>query len=159
VGSVLFLCALVCWAAYAVFGKRLLDRIPPVTTTAWMLLFGTLYQAPLAIWQLPDQSWSELAPINIVYVLLAAFCSLYLGYTLFYVAVANIGPTHAGIYTNLTPVFTLVFAVLIRHETIRTSQILGLAVILAGIALTRFPERNVPLSSPAGKATQRSLHE
>ena len=141
IGSALFIVALVCWAVYAVFGKKVLERTTPVVTTAWMLLFGTLYQAPLALWQAGSQSWARLDPLNIVFVIMAAFFSLYLGYTLFYFAISRMGPSKAGVYTNLTPVFTLIFAVLIRGETIRPVQILGLLVIMAGIAITKLPSR------------------
>ena len=39
--------------------------------------------------------------------------------------------------TNLTPVFTLILALLIRGETITIYQITGLIVIIAGITITR----------------------
>ena len=136
-GSLLFLVACLCFASYAVFGKPILDKIPPVKLMAWIMLFGTLYQLPLAIWQLPQQSWSELSGQNVFFVLLAAFQSQYVGYTLFYYAIAHLGPSKSGVYTNLTPVFTLIFAVLIRHENIELSQFAGFLVILAGIAVTK----------------------
>lgn len=136
-GALLMLVAGCCWAVYAVFGKKILDRYPPVITTAWMLLFGGLYQLPLAIWQLPRQSWASLSGQSILFVALSALLSLYTGYTLFYFAISRIGPARAGIYSNLTPVFTLIFASLIRGETIQTKHIIGLAVIIAGIAITK----------------------
>lgn len=136
-GAVLMLFACACWASYAVFGKRILEAYPPVVTTAWMLLFGGLYQLPLALRQLPGQSWTALSAQSILFVSLSAVLSLAAGYTLFYYAISRIGPARAGIYSNLTPVFTLVFASLIRGEAILPKHIIGLAVILAGIAATR----------------------
>jgi len=136
-GAVLMLFAGACWASYAVFGKKILDAYPPVVTTAWMLLFGGLYQLPLALWQLPGQSWTTLSAQSVLFVSLSAVLSLATGYTFFYYAVLRIGPARAGIYSNLTPVFTLVFASLIRGEVILPKHILGLAVILAGIAVTK----------------------
>jgi len=141
IGSFLFLCACLCFASYAVFGKPILDRIPPVILMAWILLFGTLYQLPLALWQLPHQSWSDLTGRNILYVFLAAILSQYIGYTLFYFSISRLGPSRSGVYTNLTPVFTLFFAVLIRGETIASVQIAGLAVIIAGIGITKIQRR------------------
>jgi len=144
-GAVLMLLAGACWASYAVFGKKILDAYPPVVTTAWMFLFGGLYQLPLAVWQLPDQSWSGLSGESILFVALSAVFSLYTGYTLFYYAVSRIGPARAGIYSNLTPVFTLAFASLIRGEEILPRHIIGLGVIVAGIAITKIRWRS---SSP-----------
>ena len=136
-GALLMLIAGCCWAVYAVFGKKILDRYPPVVTTAWMLLFGGLYQLPLALWQLPHQSWTTLSAQSILFVALSAIFSLYTGYTLFYYAVLRIGPARSGIYSNLTPVFTLIFASLIRGEDILPKHIIGLAVIIIGIAVTK----------------------
>ena len=120
----------------------MLDKYPPVITTAWVMLFGSLFQLPLAVYQFPAQSWTALSPMNIFYVIISAFLSLYTGYTLFYWAISKIGPTKAGIYTNLTPIFTLIFASLIRNETIPVIKIAGLAVIIFGIFLTKIRPRN-----------------
>ena len=141
-GSLLMLFAIGCWSCYVVFGKRILDKYPPMLTTAWMLLFGSLYQLPLAFMQLPDQQWAELSGMNIFFVILSTVMSLYTGYTLFYYSVAKIGPAKAGVYTNLTPVFTVIFASLIRNETILLIHIIGLAVIILGIGITKIPSRN-----------------
>lgn len=136
-GSFLFFLGIICWACYAVFSKPILDIYPPITTTAWILLFGSLFQLPLALYQLPDQIWTELSGQNILFVIISAILSLYTGYTLFYYSVSKIGPVKAGIYTNLTPVFTLIFATTIRDETIRLIQITGLAVIVMGVFVTK----------------------
>jgi len=143
-GSLLMFFAVVCFAVYAVFGKRILDKYSPVTVTAWMLLFGALFQLPLALWQLPQQSWTDLSGMNILYVILAALLSQYIGYTLFYYSISRIGPARTGVYHNLTPVFTLIFASLIRHEKILSIQIAGLSVIIAGIVITKIRKYEKP---------------
>ena len=136
-GSLLFFLAVICWACYAVFAKPILEKYPPDITIAWVLLFGSLYMLPLALYQLPDQSWVTLSRQSILFVIISAIFSLYTGYTLFYYSISKIGPAKAGIYTNLTPVFTLIFATTIRDETIRMIQVLGLAVIITGIFVTK----------------------
>jgi len=136
-GSFLFFLGVICWACYTVFGKPILEMYPPVITTAWILLFGSFFQLPLALYQLPDQMWSELSGQSILFVIISALLSLYTGYSLFYYSVLKIGPVRTGIYTNLTPVFTLIFAATIRDETIRLIQIIGLAIIISGIFVTK----------------------
>lgn len=145
-GSFLMFLAVVCFACYAVFGKRILDKYSPVTVTAWMLLFGSLYQLPLALWQLPQQSWTDLSGMNIIYVIMATLLAQYTGYTLFYYSISRIGPARTGVYSNLTPVFTLIFASLIRHEKILPIQIAGLTVIIAGILITKIRKHEKPRS-------------
>lgn len=136
-GSVLFVLACLCFASYAVFGKPVLDRIPPVTLMAWILLFGTLYQIPLALWQVPMQSWTTITGQNVLYMFLAAILSQYVGYTLFYYSISRLGPSKSGIYSNLTPFFTLVFAVIMRGEQILPVHIAGFLAIVTGIGITK----------------------
>ena len=140
-GSFLMMLATLCWASYAVFAKPVLDALPPIVVTAWMLIYGAVFQLPLAVHQLPAMQWEALTGINIFYVFASALLSLYSGYTLFLYAISHIGPARSGVYINLTPVFTLLLAVVVRHEAIRTVQIAGLAVILAGIAITKIRTR------------------
>ena len=102
-----------------------------------MLLLGGLYQLPLAIHQLPAQSWTGLSGESILFVALSAVFSLYTGYTLFYYAISRIGPARAGIYSNLTLVFTLALASRIRGAAILPRHIIGLAGIVAGLANTK----------------------
>ena len=149
-GSVLFFIAILCWAYYSAFAKPVLDKYPPIITTAWIMLFGSLFQLPLAIYQLPAQSWEALSGMNIFYVIISAILSLYTGYTLFYWAISKIGPTKAGIYTNLTPIFTLIFASLIRNETIPAIKIIGLTVIIIGILVTKIRPRIVAAEAEIG---------
>ncbi|MFC1490545.1 DMT family transporter, partial [Candidatus Latescibacterota bacterium] len=136
-GSLLFFIGLFCWAFYVVYSKPILDRHSAITITAWVLFFGSVFQLPLAIYQLPNQTWAELSPLNILFVATSAVLSLYIGYTLFYYSLSRIGPAKAGIYTNLIPVFTLIFAVMIRGESIRITQIIGLVIIVSGILVTK----------------------
>ena len=137
IGSLLFFCALLCWAGYTVFSKRILETISPIVTTAWVLIFAAIYQLPLALWQFPRQSWTEVSCTNILFVILSALLSLYTGYTLLFYAISRMGPSRTGVYTNLTPVFTLIFAVLIRGEQILPVQIIGLTIIIIGIGITK----------------------
>ncbi len=136
-GALLFVFSVFCWACYGVFGKPVLDKYPPVITTAWVLTFGSLYQAPFAAWQVGLQEWGAVSGTSVLLVLLSALLSLYTGYTLFYYAVSRIGPTRTGIFLNLTPIFTLIFASLLRHEAIRAVQIAGLTVIITGIFVAK----------------------
>jgi len=49
----------------------------------------------------------------------------------------KIGPSRVGVYTNLSPVFTLLLAALVRGETITAAHVAGLIVIIVGIAISR----------------------
>ena len=60
-----------------------------------------------------------------------------------YYSIKKIGPSRAGVYTNLTPVFTLLLAVLMRGEIITMLQIIGLGIIITGIGISRVKPKGI----------------
>ena len=50
-------------------------------------------------------------------------------------AVLALGPTRAGIFLNLTPVFAIAAAILLLGEALQGYHLLGVAMIAFGIAL------------------------
>ena len=54
-----------------------------------------------------------------------------------YTAVQRIGSSRTAIYSNLTPIVAMIVAAVWLGEPITRPQILGAALILSGIAVTR----------------------
>jgi len=141
IGDFLILCSSLFWAIHTVYGKKMLTFYSPLVTTVWVYLFTSLYQLPLVFSQLPNQTFSAVSPMNWFYLSVSTVCSIFLANSLYYYSINKIGPSRAGVYTNLTPVFTLILAVIIRGETISPLQIIGLLVIISGIAITKSDSR------------------
>ena len=137
-GDIIIILSCLCWAYYTVFAKKILNVYSPMLAIAWVYLLTSLYQLPFFFYQLPDQQWATISPVNWMNLGISIAGSLFIANTLYYYAIKNIGPTRTGIYTNLTPVFTLVLAVLIRGEHITPLQIFGFIVILSGIVISRY---------------------
>jgi drug/metabolite transporter (DMT)-like permease len=62
-------------------------------------------------------------------------------YVLNYQIIASEGATVASTVTYLLPVVAIVLGVLVLNETITANMIAGVALVLAGIALTRLQPR------------------
>ena len=60
-----------------------------------------------------------------------------LSYTIWYVAVRQIGSARTAAYSNLIPVVAMASAVLFLGEPTELRKVLGAAAVLAGVALTR----------------------
>ena len=56
----------------------------------------------------------------------------------FYEGIDKIGPSRTAIFINLQPVFATLIAVLIFHENISLSFIVGAIFVLSGIYLTNY---------------------
>jgi drug/metabolite transporter (DMT)-like permease len=137
-GDLLILLSCLFWAVYTVFGKRVLDTYNPVVAIAWIYLLTSIFQLPFFAAQLPGQSWTKVSPENWLNLGISCVGSLFLANSLYYYSIARIGPSLAGVYTNLTPVFTLFLAAFMRGEHITHLQVGGLLVIISGIAVANW---------------------
>jgi len=136
-GDMLIIASCIAWAAYTVFTKKITNFYKPLTAIAWVCLFASIYQIPLFLHQLPEQSWSTISALNWFNCAVSAVGAVAAANILYYYAIERIGPSRVGVYINLTPVFTLIFAVTLRDEVITQFQILGLVIVITGIAVAR----------------------
>jgi drug/metabolite transporter (DMT)-like permease len=136
-GDLMTFAATVCWACYVAFGAPVLRRHSPLRTATWAIGFGCLGMLPFALWQAADWNAASVHPWTLV---LLAYC------VVFPAAVANVvmfevvkvlGPARAMFFQFLVPAFALVTAAAFLGEAIVAGQLVGGAVILAGIAVTR----------------------
>ena len=139
IGDSLLLLSCLLWGFYTVMSKRLVRDYPPVVAIAWVFLFTSIYQFPLFLFQLRQQSWSTIAPITWLNLFIATFVSYALANAMYFYAIKQIGTIRTGIYTNLTPVFTVTLAWLLRGEEITLIKFIGLCIILSGVAITKIP--------------------
>jgi drug/metabolite transporter (DMT)-like permease len=95
-------------------------------------LAGVVILLPLALFQLPEEvpSWQALGSVAALGVLGTAIALLF-----FYRMLNRYGASRASLVTYLLPPTALVYGVLILDEAITLNAVLGLFLILAGVAL------------------------
>jgi drug/metabolite transporter (DMT)-like permease len=125
------------WAAYTVFSKPFLERLSPLKFSAVTVWFGTLVYVPLTAGDVAAVRWASVSWSAWVCVLLSSLFGFVLGYIIWYNSVKKVGNAKTAIYSNLTPVFTALFAAAFLGEVFRPAQLAGAAVILTGVYLTR----------------------
>lgn len=143
-GGLFLLAANFFWALYTVFSKPLLGRIPALKMAVLTTAFGTLFFLPFgipAVLRIPRGSVSAATWGAVAY---GAILAIVLGFYLYYRSVQKLGNTKTGIYSNLNPVFAVVFAALVLGEKITTLQVAGGAVVFLGLYLTRSGYRLFP---------------
>jgi drug/metabolite transporter (DMT)-like permease len=143
-GDLLTLGAALCWAVYTAWGAPILRRHSALRTTAWTTVFGALFLAPIGLAQLVVAGSSASGATVLDLAVLAAIA--YSGWlaagfpnVAVFHAVAILGPTRVTAYQYLVPAVTVVFAFFALHEPVRVGQIVGGAVIVAGILIMRRP--------------------
>jgi len=128
----------VLWAAYTVFSKPFLERLTPLQFSAVTVAFGAAAYFPMTVSDVVRIPWAAISMRAWASLLLSALFGLVLGYLIWYYSVQRVGNARTAIYSNLTPVLTAVFAWWILGEKMHPVQIVGAAVIFAGVYLTRF---------------------
>jgi drug/metabolite transporter (DMT)-like permease len=140
--------ATILWALYTVFSKSFLDKYSPLKFSAVTVSLGVLFYLPLTAGDVLAVPWARVSWIAWVCLLLSSLFGFVLGYIFWYYSVKKVGNAKTAIYSNLTPIFTAVFAAALLGDRIRSVQALGAAVILGGVYLTRAGYRFFIRSTP-----------
>jgi len=137
VGDLLTLVAAACWAIYTVFGATILRRHSPLVTTTWAIVAGTLFIAPLGIAQLATADLSGFGVPVILAILYSGTLAAGFANVIIFHGVKLLGPTRINAFQFLVPALAVVMAAVFLSEPIRPIQIVGGAIILAGVWLLR----------------------
>jgi drug/metabolite transporter (DMT)-like permease len=133
-GDLVMLGAMLVWALYT----GLLEKRPPLSAlsfTALTYTIAALVNAPLAAVEIGSGvhiAWSPASAAAIAYT--AIFPSL-LAYAFFNLSVEIIGPTRAGFFMHLVPMFTVLLAIVFLGEQPALYHAAGLSLILTGVWL------------------------
>ena len=147
-GDFLLLLSQVGWAAYTVYGKRVLARHSPTVATTTAYVLGSLMLLPLPIFTAglfpaPDLTSPVAWTIVGYQAILGSIAHVW-----WYEAVHLVGPSRSAVFLNLQPVVGVLLAWAMLGERIGLTGILGGAAVLAGVAFTTRRE-----SEPPSRAT------
>ena len=137
VGIALLLVALLCYAVATNIARPLQARYGALPTMLWVTTFGALWSLPFGIAAAPDSdfTWSAVGAL----VVLGAV-GTGLAFALFGVLLHRAGPVRGMIGIFFTPIVGLVLGVAFRDDEIHPIALAGMAVVIAGAALTSRPE-------------------
>jgi drug/metabolite transporter (DMT)-like permease len=138
---------MVCFALYSLWLRALPDDLNPVGLLGAQLLIAVLVLFPCFIWEYRTGHravWTHSSLLGICYVALVA--SL-LATFLYMAGVARVGPSRAGLFIHLIPVYGALLSALLLGETIHVYRVVGLAVILGGLVCSnREPTRGARMN-------------
>ncbi|MDM8086462.1 EamA family transporter [Cellulomonas cellasea] len=144
--------AAVALAAYYLLGERLMTRREPLTTHAWSMTFAALLWVVLQpLWTFPRGVLTQDAPLaGPLADVRAPMWLLVLGivvlgtavpYLLFLVGIRRLGAARAGLLGMSEPVAASAVAWVVLGEAMTAVQLIGAAVVLAGIGLAETSRR------------------
>ncbi len=135
-GDLLIVGSVLAWTMYSLLARRL--GTPPITATAVQATFAVVTMLPLiAVTGVSLPSSTE-GMLGLAYIVV--FPSM-AGYALWNIGAAGVGPSRAGIFLNLLPVFTVLIA-LGFGSALELPVVIGGVLVLAGVYLTLHQRRS-----------------
>lgn len=148
-GDLIVLIGMVFWAAYTVFLRMKPADLPGLAMLACCGVVGVAILFPLFLVEmLLLDGYVAFTPATIGAMLYLGIFPSFVGYVFWNRAVAEVGSNVAGIFVHLMPAFGSLLAWIFLDERIRLFHFVGIALILAGIALTTRGKKAVPEPGP-----------
>jgi drug/metabolite transporter (DMT)-like permease len=142
------------WACYTVAIAPLMRRYSPFRISALVLAIGWVPLALTSIPQLGDQQFTFGWKVWLGFGY-AVIGPLFLTNILWFTAISRVGASRASLFANMQPFFAVLFALLLLSESLHAMEIVGGALIFAGIAFERIARRPLPAQTVAGRDEPR----
>jgi drug/metabolite transporter (DMT)-like permease len=130
-GTLAVVTASVLYASGALYAQTQIERTDSIVLAAGSAITGAIVLLPLALAQLPSgiPSWETWASVAVL-----GFGGMAAGQLLYYVVIDRYGSTRASLVTYLLPVIALLLGALILDEPVEVTAVIGLVLILSGVA-------------------------
>ena len=146
-GDLMMLAGVICWAIYTLGARQLMVRHSPVGITGFSMGIGTLIYVPVMWRNLAATDWTRIGAATWIALVYSALFALCVAYTIWYMAVKQIGSARTSVYSNLVPILAMLAAVVFIGERLTAAKLGGAAAVLVGVALTRVG-KTAPLCPP-----------
>lgn len=151
-GDVLLFLGIAAFALYAVLLKRFPSTLSPAAALTVSIPFGLMALAPVAAWEIATleagtragQIGGQIGGLALLVLYVGSLPTL--GFVLWARGVGTLGPTRAGQFLQLMPVFGAGLGVGLIGESLHPYHALGFALVLAGLALR---DRRLPQDATA----------
>jgi drug/metabolite transporter (DMT)-like permease len=130
-GTLAVVTASLLYASGALYAQTHVAQVDSIVLATGSAITGTLVLTPLALAQLPSgfPSWETWASVAVL-----GLGGMAAGQLLYYVVIDRYGSTRASLVTYLLPVIALILGALILDEPVELTALLGLVLILSGVA-------------------------
>jgi drug/metabolite transporter (DMT)-like permease len=136
-GDLTMLAAAVAWSVYTVGASPLVKRHGALPVTAATMWLGAVILFIVAIPSMAAQDWTRPTALAWTGLVASGLLAVGLSYVLWYYSVEHLGSSRTAVFSNTVPIVALLFAWLALGETPAVIQIIGAALILGGVTLTR----------------------
>lgn len=147
IGEVALFGCVIAWSAYTLIARRITVNVSPLAITTYAAVVGTAMLAivSFARGDLVVPNASVAAWTSLVY--MGSFGTA-LAFVWFLEGVQRLGPARAAVFINLVPIAAIALGVLLLHERITLSTIVGAALVITGVWILNRPGTVAPAAEP-----------
>ncbi len=136
IGDMMALASMLMWAGYTVLLRMRRDGLSTIELIVVVCAFGAVFMAPWLLWEVLFNPQTPLSTSGFLAVLYSAIGSLLLAYAGWSYVVRRLGAARAGNTLHLMPAMGVALSALLLREFPRWFHFAGIALILAGVALS-----------------------
>ena len=141
VGDLMAVASMMMWAGYTVFLRVRRDPLNTPELIVMVCALGLAYMTPWLAWEIFYNMKIDLSFAGTLGVLYSAIGSMLLAYAGWSYVVTRLGAARAGVTMHLMPAMGVLLAAIFLAEYPRWFHFAGIALILAGVALSSFQRR------------------
>ena len=136
-GDLIMLVAAVAWAIYTVGASPLVRRHGALPVTAVTMWIGAVFLVLVSVPAFIGQDWGATTPLGWTALVGSGLLAIGLAYVIWYYGVEHLGSARTAVFSNTVPIVALVVAWATLSEVPTGLQLLGAALIVGGVTLTR----------------------
>lgn len=136
-GDLLMLIAAGAWAVYTVGASPLVRRHGALPVTGVTTGIGALLLLVVSVPALAAQEWQRVTGVGWLMLVGSGVLAIGLSYVIWYHGVEHLGSARTAVFSNTVPVVALITAWLTLGEAPTPIQLVGAALIVGGVLLTR----------------------
>jgi len=140
--QLLILLGVFVWSATTVYIRNVHSKLDLLAFSAMQMLLGGVMMTGvgLALGEASEWVWSPKGLSAMAYLTVASSC---IAYTAFSWLARNTTPAMAGTYSYVNPAIAAILGWWFLDELLSANQLLGMAIMFAGVALVSWPQKGV----------------
>jgi drug/metabolite transporter (DMT)-like permease len=125
----------ICWAFYTFLLRRRPAGLHPLSFLSSIIIIGLIVLVPFYVWEISRGARIVIDPATCGSILYVALFPSVLAFIFWNQAVGEVGPTKAGLFLHLMPVFGAILSFLFLGESLHLYHLAGIGLIFSGIYL------------------------
>jgi drug/metabolite transporter (DMT)-like permease len=147
VGDLLVILAMIFWSIYSIFIKKYVEILPKYSSFSFIVLIALLPLSCLSFWEMnysvTVMVWDGDLLFILAYIGILAAIVPFLAWS---TAIGLVGATVSGVFYNLIPLFSTIFAIVFLKESLTWFQLVGGGLVILGVLVSSINAKQKSIS-------------